>query len=110
MNLSPYSKLALFAPFSVSFRVASCLTCSSIDCEATLGSVVEFRFALVFGLFWSIFDSFSGGNIRNVDITPRKRIKNRLKRTEKSTETEFDDRPLKSPKKIIKNHKLRIRG
>ncbi len=29
------------------------------------------------GLFWPIFDSFSGGNIRNVDIIPRKRIENR---------------------------------
>ena len=36
MNLSRYSKLALFAPFSASFRDSSCPTYSSIDCEATL--------------------------------------------------------------------------
>ena len=66
-------------------RVGSQRICLALE------TVCEFGFRRVFGLFWPIFDSFSGGNIRNVDITPRKRIENRLKRTEKSTETNFAD-------------------
>ena len=61
----------------------------------------QFRFRRVFGLFWPIFNSFSGGNIRNVDITPRKRIKNWLKRTEKSTETELMTGPKEKLRKLV---------
>ena len=38
------------------------------------------------GLFWPSFRFFFGGPYTTVDITPRKKIKNRLKRTAKSTE------------------------
>jgi hypothetical protein len=45
---------------------------------------VDFR-----GSFAPIFDSFSGDNIRNVGIIPRKRAKNQRKKTRKSTNPSF---------------------
>ncbi len=44
------------------------------------------------GFFWPIFDSFCGGNILLVDMTPAKRIEKRLKRTRKSTEPDHRGR------------------
>ena len=57
--------------------------------------VYKVRVRRFWGLFWSIFDSFSGGH-NEIDITPGKKIKNRLKRTPKSTEPYFADTLLDS--------------
>src|SRR5580700_7290454 len=52
-----------------------------------LETVNGFGFRRVFGLFWPLFDSFCGGSIRKLIQPPQKEVENRLKRTEKSTET-----------------------
>src|SRR5580700_4340939 len=60
-----------------------------IETQAWIGSetVNGFGFRRVFGLFWPLFDSFCGDSIRKLIQPPQKEVENRLKRTEKSTET-----------------------
>jgi predicted metal-dependent phosphoesterase TrpH len=55
--------------------------------EWILEPLTTFRLRRFWGLFWPIFNSFSGVHIDEY-IDPRKRIENRLKRTPKSTEAE----------------------
>ncbi len=52
-----------------------------------LETVNGFGFRRFFGLFWPLFDQKIGGNIDKSILPPICWIENRLKRTEKSTET-----------------------
>ena len=67
-------------------RIPSLSTSSIIEKMQEPASVIGFR--RFSEAFWRIFDSFAGGNIRQFDITPRKRVENSLKNPRKSTETD----------------------
>lgn len=57
-------------------------------------SVVKKGLRRFCGSFWSIFPSFFGGNIRKMIFTPKKELKSWSKRTTKSREALFNDKPL----------------
>src|ERR1051326_4326790 len=61
--------------------------CNTKFIMRALETVNGFGFRRVFGLFWPLFGSFCGGCINLRILPPQKEIENRLKRTEKSTET-----------------------
>jgi hypothetical protein len=61
------------------------------------------------GLFWPIFDSNDGVNIRKLILTPSFESKSRLKRTQKLTEARFvvgllDLRVLELDKQFLHSH------
>ncbi len=56
-----------------------------------LRDCLRFLVSSIFGIILTYFRFFFWGQYTNVDITPQKRIENRLKRTRKSTETKFAD-------------------
>src|SRR5690348_1974497 len=61
--------------------------------KGALRGVFKCRLRRFLGLFWTIFHSFCGGSIRSLIQPPQKEWKSRLKRTQKSTEAEFEDAP-----------------
>jgi hypothetical protein len=66
--------------------------------------VAKLRVRRFSGLFWPIFRFFSGGNIRNVDITPEKKRKIGSKEPENRQNLSFATPSNSRIKKQVKTH------